>query len=429
MKWNRRSRTLPIALLIASTLLGTIGFAQAGATPKGAAFLEEDLRVVLAEQTAVDVRMFADRFNLSERAARKYVDMTVAVGKIQEAAQRENPLTFAGVWREPALGVVTVNLTEGSADVAARLASRFGLAASDVRGVDVGASALTLDSLLNRITVDSAALNEGGYAVSNAYVDLPSNTVMVTSSASVERRQEIETQYGPQVRTEEGPAMQPVAQAPAQVCPNRQSCTPAYAGGVEVIGSDLGVCSSGFQARTANGDFVMWTAGHCWDSMTIPSHSGQVIGLVQRRQFSGSLDGEWVDGSGPAWSLSSNTVYYTDAIKNYRITKRAGRNYPENVGDPVCRAGITTGAKCGIIKTVNSTVIFRGGPTLTNQRQASACALPGDSGGPILYAGAAFGVASGANMVGPTTCASSPLVSWSSLVTSENTLGFTVYTG
>ncbi|MDE2149502.1 MAG: trypsin-like serine protease [Gammaproteobacteria bacterium] len=56
------------------------------------------------------------------------------------------------------------------------------------------------------------------------------------------------------------------------------------------------------------------------------------------------------------------------------------------VGDAVCRYGRTTnGPHCGVIQAKNQTVIFNGTDTVQHETQTSACAEPGDSGGPFIW--------------------------------------------
>lgn len=129
------------------------------------------------------------------------------------------------------------------------------------------------------------------------------------------------------------------------------------------------------------------------------------MGTVQQRQFQnlGNNDGaqlsqnQGVISSAP-WQ-PSNWVYRDNNNKTYAITGVMSL-FGEQVGDPVCRAGITTGRQCGRILIVNYTqAIADDGKTvnLAGQVRTSACSLPGDSGGPFHQAGIGYGMNSAAS--------------------------------
>jgi streptogrisin C len=65
------------------------------------------------------------------------------------------------------------------------------------------------------------------------------------------------------------------------------------------------------------------------------------------------------------------------------------------VGAAVCRAGSTTGWRCGVVTAKNATVNFAGSGVVTGLTRTNVCAEAGDSGGPWLAGGQAQGMTAG----------------------------------
>jgi streptogrisin B len=123
------------------------------------------------------------------------------------------------------------------------------------------------------------------------------------------------------------------------------------------------------------------------------------------------------------------TTWYADAAHLTAIGTRTGTSFPVNdygivsytgriahpsavdtypgllavtgvgtpvVGITVCRSGVTTGVRCGVITGLNATVAYAEG-TVTGLIRTNICAEPGDSGGPLYIpsTGRILGVLSG----------------------------------
>jgi len=72
------------------------------------------------------------------------------------------------------------------------------------------------------------------------------------------------------------------------------------------------------------------------------------------------------------------------------------------VGNTVCRSGATTGWRCGVIIDVDRGIEV--GDAVVNSIISTACALPGDSGGPAIVGSRAVGVLSWGDSPTQTAC-------------------------
>ncbi|WP_027343883.1 S1 family peptidase [Hamadaea tsunoensis] len=125
----------------------------------------------------------------------------------------------------------------------------------------------------------------------------------------------------------------------------------------------------------------------------------------------------------------TGTTFYADAAHRTVLGTRTGTSFPVNdygivrytgtvahpsavdtypgllpikgvalayVGMTVCRSGVTTGVRCGIVTALNATVAYAEG-VVTGLIRTNICAEPGDSGGPLYdpATGRILGVLSG----------------------------------
>jgi streptogrisin D len=159
-------------------------------------------------------------------------------------------------------------------------------------------------------------------------------------------------------------------------------------------------CSLGFNAFVGARHFFI-TAGHC-------THDAAV----------------WFANSGLSSRLGSNTgVDFFGAAGDFGIveydtagihvwgTVAGTRQFISSSSDPfigesVQRSGSTTGVRSGTVQATGVTVNYSDGTTVPGLTQTTACAEPGDSGGPYYNGGIALGTLSGGSgncSVGGTT--------------------------
>lgn len=147
-------------------------------------------------------------------------------------------------------------------------------------------------------------------------------------------------------------------------------------------------CSIGFAVQKSVGDYGFISAGHCAPAGAQARILGEVVGNVQRSDFNFSGDMNFID------VVAGQSV--ANYVNRYDTTTLVVRGRTEAaVGAAVCRSGRQTGWRCGSIVSKNSSFVY-GGVSVAGLTRASACAGPGDSGGPFITgSGQAQGVTSG----------------------------------
>lgn len=245
-------------------------------------------------------------------------------------------------------------------------------------------SSARLDAITKQLDRQVAANGAGG--VQGWYVDVPTNTVVVTvsegagdpSTVALTKRAE---SFGDSVRLEYRPADQ--APQPAEW----------LVGGFEFLMSDNAhVCSVGFDTVDASNRNVVLTAGHCVTSGNL-SRNGYVIGAARTTNYPGDDFGTFWNSYPGYWQPSPSIYKY-----NGTYARVVGQWDNPPVGATVCKSGRTTGFTCGTITGLNQTVTYTGGKVLYGLVRHNACVEGGDSGGSNISAGNyALGVTSGAS--------------------------------
>jgi len=165
-------------------------------------------------------------------------------------------------------------------------------------------------------------------------------------------------------------------------------------------------CSLGFNA-IKNGVYYFLTAGHCTHKATYWYDNDHTTYLGYRiASFFDGIDYGVVQYTNTTIAKYGMVDNYDGTYQDITTSRRAVLN------EFVCRAGSTTGKRCGYVQNICSTVNMKdpdlGTRTLYCMIQTSACGDHGDSGGPLWSGGAALGIFSGgrvgcgANPNGPT---------------------------
>ena len=357
--------TAGAALAVAGTLAvpATVGAADPGVVP-------------------AQVSAFAARYGLAYDAAADYFRLTHAVAAVQDRARAAYPDTFAGLWRTPDDGgALHVAFTSGTDAAVADVTAGFPRP-DLVRAHTATTSWRDLEAAASRVV---AARVDG---VDLVEVDVAGNAVRVGVTTSVDRA-ELARLAGTAVDVVASAGALPVAGA----C-QRHACPLELVGGAELTGGGF-ACTSGF-AGTKGGRRVLITAGHCFLSGTPVANGAIPLGTVTSRVFPGSGDAELVqvDPDLPVLFAATNDVIWTNAGQVNGVFGVAGRTVSETVGTPVCRTGITTENQCGVITALNTTVSYTEG-LVSGLTATTACAAPGDSGGPFMSSWDAYGITSG----------------------------------
>ncbi|WP_433660349.1 S1 family peptidase [Nocardia sp. CA-128927] len=170
-------------------------------------------------------------------------------------------------------------------------------------------------------------------------------------------------------------------------------------------------CSLGFNGTDAKGNIVNITAGHC--NPDIPSAGSDNAARVHE------LNG---DRLGNELGRFEKSVLGAQDYSIVRIADQARNRFASNevrvpgapsvhvtgvgvpvVGAPVCKSGSRTGYSCGVVNAVDQTVQV-GERELTQAFSANICALPGDSGGPIVTGTQALGISSASSVADYPIC-------------------------
>lgn len=371
----------------------------------------------LRQQRDEEAELFAAAEGVTLAQAHEYMADTDRIHALDADARAKYADTYAGLTRSPGSSQVNASFTEAAAESARSLAAT-GPTRFQIRGTTSRFSLKFLESLNARIANDMSTGASGTDAIVSAGVSVSQNSVVLGLSAdSRDLRMLLTQRYGPGVSFVAEQPPKPLAAAPT--CVSRTNCVPILKGGVELVGTNniFGVyrCSSAFLGRSnTSGAAVLFTAGHCFaNGVQNPvTHSGIEIGPVGLSSLGGSADAQRITVLNPAWT-PANRVYFSEANRDYLLTGKLGSGgVGEAANDPMCRTGITTGAACGTLLRTSVTINVRREDgttvTLTNQRETNICALPGDSGGPALRAGAAHGIVSAGNHVSATQCNATP---------------------
>lgn len=170
-------------------------------------------------------------------------------------------------------------------------------------------------------------------------------------------------------------------------------------------------CSLGFNGVDHAGNTVNITAGHC--NPNIPATGGanspgvyELVGDAVGAQL-GSFQKSVLGNQD--YSIVSINDNVRDRFNNnlVRVPNAApvaisGVATPV-VGAPVCKSGSRTGFSCGVVNAVDQ-VVQVGDRQLTQSFSANICALPGDSGGPIITGTQALGISSASSVADYPIC-------------------------
>ncbi|WP_027659590.1 ricin-type beta-trefoil lectin domain protein [Salinispora fenicalii] len=291
-----------------------------------------------------------------ELAARLAVDATAAA--IEPRMRAELAEAYAGTWVTADGRATVVGLTDPTR------ADQVRAAGAEPRIVT--RSLAELRGLTTKLDRRAAV---AGAAVHAWYIALPSNTVSIEAS-----------------NTAAATTFARAAGLPddaVSVVVGNDAYRPLYdirGGDQYVINSRL-ICSIGFAVA---GGFV--TAGHCGNVGEPTTGSGVAQGVIRGSSFPGD-DLGWVE-TNANWTPRPWVSTYDGNVVTVTGSQEAA------VGAAVCRSGRTTGWKCGTITAKNVTVNYSAGPVYGMVR-STACAQPGDSGGPFVAGSQAQGVTSG----------------------------------
>lgn len=334
-------------------------------------------------------------------------DLAQQIAAFGTTAQRQFPQVFAGTWLDEA-GKGIVALAPGPGADEARAAAEAG--GFTVRNVAKSESTLrgeksaferwldgqpeAVSALVRGVVIDpvnnsiAVRVDKPGLPMPN-FID-PSRVIVMA----------------PPVAGERLPTAENIAE-------NQGGGALAGGDGYASIAGDMSLrCSFGFNGVDRNGNTVNITAGHCNPDVG-------TAGTANAASIHELLPG---DNLGARLGTFQKSVLGNQDYSIIRVADAAVNRFNNNavrvpgaapvtvdgvatpvVGAPVCKSGSRTGFSCGVVNAVDQTVQV-GDRQLTQSFSANICALPGDSGGPIVTGRQALGISSASSVADYPIC-------------------------
>ncbi|WP_041792320.1 ricin-type beta-trefoil lectin domain protein [Stigmatella aurantiaca] len=321
-------------------------------------------KTVAAQEVSPEMLSAMQRdLGLTEAQIHRRLAFEAMAARLETRLSQELGTRFGGAWLNEDGSQLIVGITDEASATLVRLAG-----AEPHR---VARSKAQLDRVMEELDRNAA---HAGPTIHTWYVDLPTNSVVVTADDSGMSTFRAESFIARSSGAKDGTI---------RLVRSTEAPRPLY----DTRGGDAyypgnARCSIGFPV---NGGFV--TAGHCGGVGTNTSGSNGVAqGTVRGSSFP-TNDYGWVQTNG-SWVSQPWVNNYAGGVDIVAGSNEAG------VGASICRSGSTTGKRCGSIQAKNITVNYSNGPVY-GLTQTNVCAEPGDSGGSWLSGNQAQGVTSG----------------------------------
>ncbi len=324
------------------------------------------------------------------------------VAAFATSAQRQYPGVFGGAWLDDA-GKAIVAVAQGPGAEEARKAAES--AGFEVRNVAKSEAALrgeksAFDRWLESQPEAVAALVRG------VVIDTVNNSIAVrVDQAGLPMPSFVDPSrvivMAPPVAAELLPQGTAIAEGD-----NRA----ALAGGdgyASVGGGSQLRCSFGFNGTDRAGNVVNISAGHCNPDLGNASAVHELLPQERRGAQLGVFQKSVLGNQD--YSIIRINDSFADRFSNNSVkVPGAGPIAVDGVatpvvGAPVCKSGSRTGFSCGVVNAVDQTVQV-GDRELTQSFSANICALPGDSGGPIVTGRLALGISSASSVADYPIC-------------------------
>ncbi|MEU8901588.1 S1 family peptidase [Nocardia sp. NPDC048505] len=368
----------------------TAAMANAEPEPAPAPALPAELIAAVTRDLKISPEEYLRRADLSQQLA-----------GFAATAQRQFPSVYGGSWLNEA-GQAVVALTEGpGADEARKAAQDAGF---EVRAVAKSETALRGEKSAFERWVDGQP-EAVAKLIRGVVIDTVNNTIAVrVDQAGISMPAFVDPArvlvMAPPIAAEQLPAAAPVA---GEI--NRGSLTGGD-GFASVAGRSSLRCSFGFNGVDRAGNTVNITAGHCNPALDAPTAVHELIGGEKLGQQLGSFQ-KSVLGS-QDYSIVKIADQHRGRFDNSGVRSGGAPIVLEGVatpvvGAPVCKSGSRTGFSCGVVNGIDQTVQV-GDRELTQSFSANICALPGDSGGPIVSGRLALGISSASSVADYPIC-------------------------
>lgn len=313
--------------------------------------------------------------------------------------------SFGGLWFDQRNGgaahyTFTANVAEHREAILAMAPD-----AADVHVSQADYRMSELESVKDEISRDMQALIKAAMPIAMIDANAERNRVIVYLAEQTDGAAELlRDRYGPSVVVERGSRGFP------DVCNSRGDCRNPLKGGLRIVSAPTAFqCTSAFQAKKANGDRVMITAGHCINEASAAGstswrHNGNQFGVANGDTLDSSsveADIGWIkiDGSEDVTPADQFLGEGASDIKSFGGQQP---NSQQNEGDPICRSGEQSDWDCGVIKNDDVSKPNGEGQQINSVWTWSKDSTDGDSGGTmamqVFIGGQAFWFAAGVHV-------------------------------
>ncbi|MFI6871340.1 S1 family peptidase [Nocardia sp. NPDC050406] len=391
-----RPRALVRTAAIAAAALLAVGPMAATSQAQPAPDLPQELINAIQRDLKISPQDYLNRADLAQQIA-----------AFATTAQRQYPQVFAGSWLNEA-GKGVVALAKGEGFDAARQAAQD--AGFEVKDVAKSEAVLRGEKNAFQRWLDEQPESVSKF-VRGVVIDTVNNSIAVRADKSDLPMPSFVDPARVIVMTPPAGGEQADIQRAGEIAGANGGPLAAGDGYASVAGRMSLRCSLGFNGVDHAGNTVNITAGHC--NPNIPATGGanspgvyEMIGEkvgTQLGSFQKSVLGN------QDYSIVSINDNVRDRFQNnlVRVPNAApvaitGVATPV-VGAPVCKSGSRTGFSCGVVNAVDQ-VVQVGERQLTQSFSANICALPGDSGGPIITGTQALGISSASSVADYPIC-------------------------
>ncbi|TXH77452.1 MAG: S1 family peptidase [Lysobacteraceae bacterium] len=309
---------------------------------------------------------------LSELQLGQYIKAERLAQQQEKALQRQLGRDYAGSWIE--------RQADGSFKFVVATTSARPLNAAGVESRQARHSLASLDGAkgrLDTLLAQGAKVPKGVYGW---YVDLPTNSVVVSVGAGSEKT-------AIDFVAVSGIAADTVR---FEIADEQPSLRMDVLGGYGILRNPgdgyLYACSVGFSV-TQNGNPGFATAGHCGTAgeVTYYEPSQWTLGVRLGTYAASNFPAPGQTGPDRAWVRLDAAHTPRPTVEGYTSADVTVRGSTEAaVGAAVCRSGRTTQWRCGAIEAKNQTVNYSTGETVLNLTRTTACSEGGDSGGSFI---------------------------------------------
>lgn len=384
---NRQFSSPVLALVVASSLTAVIAGLSAGA---GAQVLDKLPGTPQPSPPSVDAstpeEYLTRAYGVTVAEAKERLARQFSAQGLSDQLTTRFPEEFGGIWIDNSgEGRVKVALTAGNPEAVAFV--RGSPIAPWIDIVVVPASLTDLSAIADRLLAERNSLEDLGLPEGFAFgVDPRAQRVFIYQPGLTDRQKaEIARRFGPLVEVVE----EELSVMGEDTCSSLDTCGPPLRGSVRARNATTGGTSSYCcnTRSTANQAWYGLVAGHAVnaDRSDRIEHNTRFVGNVTGSLDSGRHDSAriLIDGNQRTyWDdiYGNPSRWFFGASGSSQQFRFVNRN-PDGVviGATICRSGVTTGHRCGEILQANAN------PWGTNNDHllmTTACADPGDSGGP-----------------------------------------------